>query len=124
MLAIIREITITCFFTSYTVVLVLELLRLLGRIPGISNFSEVTSYPFISQEDVGQKTLEIWRDGLENKSFRVRVKRLGDHDFSSTDLERFVGGELNQAVASARVQLKNPDITLSVAQFPHRRSVP
>lgn len=34
MLAILREISITCFFTSYLVVLVLELLRMLGRIPG------------------------------------------------------------------------------------------
>lgn len=34
MLAIVREISITCFFTSYLVVLVLELLRLLGKIPG------------------------------------------------------------------------------------------
>ena len=34
MLAIFREISITCFFTSYLVVLVLELLRLAGRIPG------------------------------------------------------------------------------------------
>jgi hypothetical protein len=34
MLAILREITIACFFTSYLVVLVLELLRLWGRIPG------------------------------------------------------------------------------------------
>ncbi len=34
MLAIVREITITCFFSSYFVVLVLELLRLLGKIPG------------------------------------------------------------------------------------------
>lgn len=34
MLAILREITVTCFFTSYVVVLVLELLRLFGRIPG------------------------------------------------------------------------------------------
>lgn len=34
MLAVFREISITCFFTSYLVVLVLELLRLLGRIPG------------------------------------------------------------------------------------------
>ncbi len=34
MLAILREITVACFFTSYLVVLVLELLRLLGRIPG------------------------------------------------------------------------------------------
>lgn len=34
MLAILREISVTCFFTSYLVVLVLELLRTLGRIPG------------------------------------------------------------------------------------------
>ena len=34
MLAILREISVTCFFTSYLVVLVLELLRLLGRFPG------------------------------------------------------------------------------------------
>lgn len=34
MLAILREISIPCFFTSYLVVLVLELLRLAGRIPG------------------------------------------------------------------------------------------
>ncbi|MDF1842217.1 MAG: cytochrome c biogenesis protein CcsA [Rubripirellula sp.] len=34
MLAILREISIACFFTNYLVVLVLELLRLAGRIPG------------------------------------------------------------------------------------------
>ena len=34
MLSILREISVTCFFTSYLVVLVLELLRLLGRVPG------------------------------------------------------------------------------------------
>jgi ABC-type uncharacterized transport system permease subunit len=34
MLTILREISVTCFFTSYLVVLVLELLRVLGRFPG------------------------------------------------------------------------------------------
>ncbi len=34
MLAIFREITVTCFFSSYLIVLVLELLRLVGRVPG------------------------------------------------------------------------------------------
>ncbi|WP_052031678.1 cytochrome c biogenesis protein CcsA [Novipirellula maiorica] len=34
MLAILSKITVTCFFASYIVVLVLELLRLLGKIPG------------------------------------------------------------------------------------------
>lgn len=33
-LVILREISVTCFFTCYLVVLVLELLRLIGRIPG------------------------------------------------------------------------------------------
>lgn len=34
MLSILREISITCFFTSYAVVLGLELSRLIGRVPG------------------------------------------------------------------------------------------
>ena len=34
MIAILSKITVTCFFASYLIVLVLELLRLLGRIPG------------------------------------------------------------------------------------------
>ena len=34
MLAFLSEISITCVFASYFVVLVLELLRLFGRIPG------------------------------------------------------------------------------------------
>ena len=34
MLDILRQISVTCFFSSYLVVLVLELLRLFGRFPG------------------------------------------------------------------------------------------
>lgn len=34
MIAILRDISVTCFFTSYLCVLVLDLLRLLGRVPG------------------------------------------------------------------------------------------
>ncbi len=34
MLANLREISVACFFTSYVIVLVIELLRLFGRVPG------------------------------------------------------------------------------------------
>ena len=34
MIDVLRQISVTCFFTSYLVVLVLELLRFLGRVPG------------------------------------------------------------------------------------------
>ncbi|WP_348224001.1 THUMP domain-containing protein, partial [Bacillus subtilis] len=51
---------------------------------------------------------------LEGKSFCVRVKRRGKHSFSSQDVERYVGGGLNQHIESARVQLKNPDVTVNL----------
>lgn len=53
-----------------------------------------------------------YRDQLEGKTFCVRVKRRGKHDFSSIDVERYVGGGLNQHIESARVKLTNPDVTV------------
>lgn len=40
------------------------------------------------------------------------MKRRGKHDFSSIDVERYVGGGLNQHIESARVKLTNPDVTV------------
>lgn len=44
----------------------------------------------------------------------VRAKRRGKHDFTSIELERYVGGGLNQAVESARVKLSKPDVTVKI----------
>ncbi len=74
MLAILREISITCFFLSYFVVLVLELLRLWGRIPGrallvvgmmgIGLFTHVCYLVFRASEGVGGEAgrLATWYD--------------------------------------------------------------
>ncbi len=40
------------------------------------------------------------------------MKRRGKHDFSSIDVERYVGGGLNQHIESARVKLTNPEATV------------
>ncbi|MEJ1268891.1 THUMP domain-containing protein [Pantoea ananatis] len=37
----------------------------------------------------------------------MRVKRRAQHSFSSQDVERYVGGGLNQHIESATVQLKS-----------------
>ncbi|VEA36083.1 thiamine biosynthesis protein ThiI [Salmonella enterica subsp. enterica] len=42
----------------------------------------------------------------------MRVKRRGKHEFSSIEVERYVGGGLNQHIESARVKLTNPDVTV------------
>ncbi|MFQ1050617.1 tRNA uracil 4-sulfurtransferase ThiI [Avibacterium paragallinarum] len=90
------------------------LIELLGRIPGIHHFLEVEEKPFADLHDIFQQTLQDVAPLLENKTFCVRVKRKGKHDFSSLDVERYVGGGLNQHIASAKVKLSQPEVTVRI----------
>ncbi len=89
-----------------------QLLAALTQTPGIHHVLEVQQSDFADLHDIYEQTLVLVRDQLEGKTFCVRAKRRGKHEFTSLELERYVGGGLNQAVASAKVQLKNPDITV------------
>jgi len=84
----------------------------LTRIPGIHHVLAVEDREYNDVHHIFEQTLAQYRDSLEGKSFAVRVKRRGKHSFSSQDVERYVGGGLNQHIESARVQLKNPDVTV------------
>ncbi len=86
----------------------------LGRIPGINQFIEVQEVPFETLDDIYQAAFKLNYDFVAGKSFCVRCKRQGKHDFASGDVERYVGGGLNQHVEGARVQLKNPDVTVKI----------
>lgn len=90
----------------------LEIIDALLRIPGVDQFNEVIEYPFVDFDTAFKDVARHWQDELEGKSFCVRVKRSGKHDFTSSELERYIGGGLNQAVESAKVSLRNPDITV------------
>lgn len=46
------------------------------------------------------------------KTFCVRVKRRGKHEFTSIEVERYVGGGLNQHIESAKVKLSHPQVTV------------
>ena len=86
----------------------------LTRIPGIHHILEVEDVPFTSLHDIFEKTLPLWREALEGKTFCVRVKRRGKHEFTSIEVERYVGGGLNQHIETARVKLTDPDITVNL----------
>lgn len=87
-------------------------LAVLTQTPGIHHVLEVTQSDFIDLDDIFKQTLEAVREQIENKTFCVRVKRRGQHDFSSLNIEQYVGGGLNQSVESASVKLKNPQVTV------------
>lgn len=90
------------------------ILEELTRIPGVDQFNEVVEYDFVDFDTAFQQVASHWAKEIENKSFCVRAKRTGKHEFSSQDLERYIGGGLNQSVESARVTLKNPNVTVKI----------
>ncbi|AKD39329.1 tRNA uracil 4-sulfurtransferase ThiI [Pasteurella multocida] len=91
-----------------------HLIELLGRIPGIHHFLEVDEKPFTMIHDIFEQTLQDIGTSLDNKTFCVRVRRKGKHTFNSLDVERYVGGGLNQHIPSAKVQLNKPDVTVRI----------
>ena len=90
----------------------LKLIETLKCIPGIPMFLEVQQTNFTDVHDIYEKTAAVHAKNIEDKSFCVRAKRTGSHDFNSLKIEQYVGGGLNQLVDSAKVKLKNPDVTI------------
>ncbi|MFQ6371238.1 tRNA uracil 4-sulfurtransferase ThiI [Shewanella sp. YIC-542] len=95
-----------------------ELLDAIGErltcIPGIASIARVDEYAFESVHDIYLHALAAFGDSLAGKTFCVRVKRSGQHEFTSIEVERYVGGGLNQHTEAAGVKLKHPDVTVNL----------
>ncbi|MCS4308670.1 thiamine biosynthesis protein ThiI [Rheinheimera pacifica] len=91
-----------------------QLIDRLSCIPGIVHFSEMQSSTFSSLHDIFEQVAEVYAGQLQNKTFCVRVRRAGKHEFSSIEAERYIGGGLNQQVESARVKLNKPDLIVAL----------
>ncbi|QLE86338.1 MULTISPECIES: tRNA uracil 4-sulfurtransferase ThiI [Shewanella] len=86
----------------------------LSCIPGIAHVLQVRESTFESVDDIYQQTIALYNEQLTGKTFCVRVKRSGKHEFNSIEVERYVGGGLNQHTQAAGVKLKNPDMTINL----------
>jgi thiamine biosynthesis protein ThiI len=83
-------------------------------IPGIAQVSSVLQFELGDFDRNLADTESVWGEALAGKTFCVRVKRNGNHDFTSVELERYVGGGLNQRTAAAGVRLKDPDVVVKL----------
>jgi tRNA uracil 4-sulfurtransferase len=89
-----------------------QIVEVLACTPGIAHFLDVMEYSFVDMHDTFEKTRALLGASLAGKTFVVRCKRAGTHDFSSHELEQYVGGGLYQHCENAGVDLRNPDITV------------
>lgn len=91
-----------------------QIIDVLSCTPGIAHFLDVIEFPLGDMHDIFEKTCGLWRERLVGKTFVVRCKRSGKHEFNSNDIERYVGGGLLQHTEAVGVRLKDPDLTINL----------
>ncbi len=87
---------------------------LLACVPGIATIARVRVHGLGDLQDIYERTRSVWGEALTGKTFCVRVKRTGRHNFSSTDVERFVGGGLLHHTGAKAVDLQHPEVTVKL----------
>ncbi|QFR39710.1 tRNA 4-thiouridine(8) synthase ThiI [Candidatus Gracilibacteria bacterium 28_42_T64] len=92
--------------------------KALSRTPGIESFLEVESHEICDFDAILEKAAEVYLNQIKDKSFVVRVKRSGKHDFTSVELERYVGAGLLKKLDTlgihGKVDVKTPEIKVAI----------
>ena len=86
----------------------------LSRIPGIHSFMEVNEYPFTTLDSLFDEIKDVVGPSIENKTFAVRVKRKGQHEFNSQMAERVIGGKFKASFPNKGVCFDNPEVLIHI----------
>lgn len=95
-----------------------KVIERLQRTPGILLFERVQQRELDDFDSILTWVLQYKSEQLAGKTFAVRVKRKGNHEFTSQDLARYIGGGIRARVAGTNVQLKDPqeEVVLLIAE--------
>ncbi len=85
---------------------------ILKRIFGISSFSRCLEIEFKTLDDLANQIAELYKEKVKGKSFAVKCKRSGIHDFNSMGAAKVIGAKLRPY--SSKVDLENPEVTINV----------
>lgn len=87
-------------------------------IPGIANILQVQNYHIEDIDNNFDRIVDLavaaYADDLTDKTFVVRIKRAGKHNFASHELERYIGGGLLRNSQAKGVDLHKPDIQVNM----------
>lgn len=86
-----------------------EVLGVLTRTPGVEQVLQAEQSIALTLEEIAEQVAAFALPKIEGKTFVVRAKRTGSHEFSSFDMEKFIGAYLYRLGNPAGVDLHNPD---------------
>jgi len=94
---------------------VMEVRQCLLDTSGIERILEVLQFDNMDTlEKIKVQVGKLVVDTLENKSFAVKAKRTGKHEFTSIELAKTIGGYLLAHSNATNVDLKNPDVLIQM----------
>lgn len=85
--------------------------------PGVDQVWQVKQYPIDTLESVVEKVVPFALPLIKGKTFVVRAKRTGEHDFDSMQLERETGHALCQQGEAKGVSLHNAEVKIEFDVF-------
>jgi len=91
-----------------------RMVKAMQNVSGITYILEVREQPLPPLEHIVESVLPLYADRLEGRSFAVRCKRSGAHDFTSVDVEREVGRALLERTGASGVRLVDPEVTVDL----------
>ncbi len=101
-----------------------ETAEALSRVFGLSSISPIDARVDADLEGIVERGHELYADRIGGRTYAVRCRRVGEHDFSSRDVKMQLGGALNPY---GEVDLDAPETTVAVevrhgdAYLYHRR---
>lgn len=94
--------------------------QVLVSTPGIEQVWQVLQYEVDTLDDIARYVAQHVQPMITGKTFVVRAKRMGNHTFTSPQLEQFVGEHLYDLGISAGVDLRRPEVTVRM-ELDHRQ---
>ena len=100
-----------------------NVLNVLIKTPGVEQVLQALQSEAHSLEEIAQAVAQTAVARIENKTFVVRVKRTGTHDFTSFEIERFVGSYIYNLGNPTGVDLHNPQVKIEIEYHQHQLNV-
>lgn len=85
--------------------------QVLSRVFGLSSVSRIDASTRADLEVIVEKGRELYADRVRGRTYAVRCRRVGEHEFSSWDVKNELGAALNPG---AEVDLDAPEVTVAV----------
>lgn len=87
---------------------------LLSRVPGIHSYQAVSEFEFENFDDIFAGCKDILGPRIVGRTFALRVRRRGRHEFTSQQAERILGGMFKAHFENKGVNLSHPEVTLNI----------